>query len=66
MNFLELPLIPAQNVYREAKVSIGKGERELARLVEQGAVKPLRTPTGRVLLSANDGRIVFERLTAAA
>jgi hypothetical protein len=66
MNFDELPLIPAGNVYRAARVSGDCGERKLEALTKSGAIKPVVTPTGRTLLSPRDGKRVFEAITKAA
>jgi hypothetical protein len=66
MSFDEIPTIPTANVYRAAHVSATRGDRELKRLSDEGLVKPMRTPTGRVLLSPADGKTVFETLTQAA
>ncbi len=65
-DFEELAIIPARNVFGAARVSTGKGELELRALVENGTVRPVRTPTGRTLLTPADGRIVYEALTQAA
>lgn len=63
MSFDELPVIPDGNLYRAAMVSRDCGEREMQRLAAAGAIQPVRTPTGRTLLTPADGRRVFESLS---
>jgi hypothetical protein len=62
MSFDELPVIPDGNVYRVAMVSRDCGEREMHRLAAIGEIQPVRTPTGRTLLTPADGRRLFESL----
>lgn len=62
MNFDEIPTIPVSNIYRAAHVSGTRGEKALNRLVDERLIRPMRTPTGRVLLTPSDGRAVFEAL----
>ena len=66
MNFDELPTIPAGHLFRAAMVSEPRGERAIRELTAAGAIKPMRTPTGRVLLSPADGRRVFDAIVRAA
>lgn len=66
MSFEEIPTIPTGNVYKAAHVSATRGDRELKRLSDEGLVRPMRTPTGRVLLSPADGKTVYETLVQGA
>jgi hypothetical protein len=65
-DFDATPLILTGNLYRAANVSATRGDRALQELVAVGAVRPVRTPTGRVLLSPADGKRVFAAITKAA
>ncbi len=65
MDFFEVPIIPAVNVYRTARVSVGKGSMVTEELAGKGLVQSIRTPTGRTLLSPKDAKAVFEALVAA-
>lgn len=55
-----IPVINATAVFRAAVVSEGCGRRTLRELAEQGRIHPVRTPTGRTMLSPVDGRLVFD------
>jgi hypothetical protein len=60
--FDDVALIPALGVFRAALVSQEAGQRELRRLAEAGAISPTRTPTGRILMTPSDARLVYESL----
>ena len=62
MNFYDLPTIPKQNIYREARVSETRGDRVFNRLADEGLISPTTTPTQRTLLSPKDGERVFDDL----
>lgn len=66
MSFDEIPVIPVANIYRAAMVSTTRGDRVLRELYAQQKVTPIKTPTGRIVLSPTDGRTVYEALTRAA
>jgi hypothetical protein len=66
MSFDDIPTIPAGNIYRGALVSGDRGERVLKELSDGGVITPVRTPTGRTLLTPADGRRLFEAITKAA
>jgi hypothetical protein len=54
-------IVPDLRVYAVRNVSKEHGRRRLAELQEKAIVQPLRTPTGRTLLSFEEA----ERLAAA-
>ena len=62
MTFDQIPIIPAGNIYRAAHVSSTRGDRELRRLAAERVINPMKTPTGRVLLTPPDGKAVYDRL----
>lgn len=66
MNFYEIPSIPAGNVFRAAMVSSTRGERVVNKLADEQRITPVRTPTGRILLSPTDGARVYETLVQGA
>lgn len=66
MSFDDLPVILATNIYREARVSKDGGEAVVKRLAEASAIRPVKTPTGRTLLTIADGRRVYDAITKAA
>ncbi|MCB1685953.1 MAG: hypothetical protein KDI31_15770 [Pseudomonadales bacterium] len=61
MNIRTAKIVPDLRVYALSNVSKEHGRRRLTELQAQGIVQPLRTPTGRTLLSFEDA----ERLAAA-
>jgi hypothetical protein len=66
MNFESIPMILSGNLYRAAHVSATRGDRKLKELAACGAIQPVKTPTGRTLLTPADGRRVYEAITQAA
>ena len=62
LTFENTPMIATAPLYRAALVSGDRGERVLRELVAAGAVRPVVTPTGRVLLTPTDGKRVFEAI----
>lgn len=61
MDIREAKIVPDLRVYAIRNVSKEHGRKRLTELSAQGAVQPLRTPTGRTLLSFEEA----ERLAAA-
>jgi hypothetical protein len=61
LSIRQAKIVPDLRVYSTENVSREHGRKRLKELQEQGLVKPLRTPTGRTLLSFEDA----ERLAAA-
>jgi hypothetical protein len=61
VNIREAKIVPDLRVFTARNVSLEHGRKRLRELQEQGLVDPLRTPTGRTLLSFEDA----ERLSAA-
>ena len=58
----EIPLIPLPALARAAGVSRDTGDRRATELEAAGQIQPTRSPTGRVTLSARDGRRVFDAI----
>lgn len=61
MNIRQAKIVPDLRVFAAANVSKERGRRRLSELQQEGLVQPLRTPTGRTLLSFEEA----ERLVAA-
>lgn len=61
-SFADTPCISDLNLYRAILVSNSKGARETERLTAEGKIKPITTPTGRVLLTPKDAERLFDAL----
>jgi hypothetical protein len=61
-DFETTALVPDILIYRATLVSQERGQRELRLLTQQGKIRPVRTPTGRTLLSIHDAKRIFESL----
>lgn len=66
MDFDAIPMIPSVAIYKAANVSPTRGDRKVRELEAAGIVKPVRTPTGRIVFTPPDGRRVFEAIVRAA
>lgn len=62
MNFEDLPVISDITLFKAAHISRERGDKELQKLVSDGLIRPVRTPTNRVLLTPSDARRVYESL----
>lgn len=63
LDFDSEPVIAAPNLFRAARVSSKHGDIVTERLIAEGVIDPIVTPTGRTIFTPNDGRLVFEALT---
>jgi ribosomal protein S25 len=61
LDIREAKIVPDLRLFTALNVSREHGRKRLRELEEQGVVDPLRTPTGRTLLSFEEA----ERLSAA-
>lgn len=62
MEFKDCPVIPATNVYREARVSPTRGNSVVGRLREQGLIETPPTPTKRTILTPAEAQRLYEAL----
>lgn len=62
MNFDDLPVISDITLFKAAHISRERGDKELQKLLSDGLICPVRTPTNRVLLTPSDARRVYESL----
>ena len=61
MNIKTAKIVPDLRLFQTANVSKESGRKRMEELAKEGAISPLRTPTGRCLLSFEDA----ERLANA-
>ncbi len=61
MNIKNAKIVPDLRIFQTANVSKERGRRRMQELKKRGVICPLRTPTGRHLLSFEDA----ERLARA-
>lgn len=54
MNIRQAKIVPDLRLFSALNVSREHGRKRLGELEEKGVVSPLRTPTGRTLLSFED------------
>lgn len=66
IQFDSLPSVHAAQVFRLAMVSDGAGRRAMRELADSGCIAPMRTPTGRVILTAADARLLFESMQGSS
>lgn len=62
MNIREAKLIHDLRVFVVANVSREHGRKRLSDLERAGKIKPLRTPTGRTLLSFDEAEVLSNSL----
>ena len=62
MNIQTKKIIPDLRVFEAADVSRDYGRSRLRDLETKGTIKPLKTPTGRCLLSINDAKVLVDAL----
>ncbi len=62
MNIRIIPIVSDLRIIEAAHVSRERGRSRIKEMERQGLIKPLRTPTGRTLLSFEDAEIVAEEL----
>ena len=59
MSYSDTALILTTTLFRAAMVSSTRGNRVMNILREKGEISPVKTPTGRELLTPADGETVF-------
>lgn len=62
MKFEDIHVIPGPFLFREANVSVTRGNRIVERLQADEIIFPKETPTGRKIFTPRDGKIVFNAL----
>lgn len=55
-------IVPDLRVYEAASVCKDHGRTRMKELESRGAIKPLRTPTGRCLLTVEDAVLLAKEL----
>ena len=62
VSYSDTALILTTTLFRAAMVSSTRGNRVINSLREKGKISPVKTPTGRELLTPTDGETVFNAL----
>ena len=61
-NIRTLKIVPDLRVFEAVRVSRDLGRRRIKDLTDQGRIEPLRTPTGRCLLSFEEVETLADAL----
>jgi hypothetical protein len=62
MRFDEMPIIPANNIFREFRIGRQAGTTRLLDLAAENRITPVMTPTREILLTPRDGRVLVKAL----
>ena len=66
MNIQDAKIVSDTRLFNALGISVKRGRRTVDALEDQGAVCPLRTPTGRTVLSVREVEAVMKAFTQAA
>ena len=61
-NIRAMKIVPDLRVVEAVRVSRDRGRRRIKDLTDQGLIEPLRTPTGRCLLSFEEAETLAREL----
>lgn len=62
MNIKNAKIVPDLRIFQTANVSKEHGRKRMQELEKRGVISPLRTPTGRYLLSLEDAERLAHEL----
>ena len=62
MNIMNAKIVPDLRVFEVMRVSRDHGRKRLKALITKGEIEPLKTPTGRFLLSFEEAKTLARKL----